>query len=52
MVAETGDIPLSRKAAPKKGATAGFFVRLRKRLLGATDRRKLARSEKRAALEE
>jgi GTP-binding protein len=27
-------------------------VRLRKRLLGATERRKLARSEKRAALEE
>jgi len=32
MVAETGDIPLTKKAASKKGATAGFFARLRKRL--------------------
>jgi two-component system sensor histidine kinase ChvG len=32
MVAETGDIPLTERAAPKKRKAAGFFARLRKRL--------------------
>ncbi|MBN9066903.1 MAG: sensor N-terminal transmembrane domain-containing protein, partial [Rhizobiales bacterium] len=32
MVAETGDIPLTERAAPKKRKAVGFFARLRKRL--------------------